>query len=162
MYGLLQISERLFSLSSLISLCLWDDLWRFTENLYTFLISRSSTALCWTLADFSVSWSTQSVGLLGREISRSQGLYLHTEQHKHRINAHTYLLEVGLEPMIPAFERAKRVHALDRAVTVIGMHAILSTPLFTSMLGYGVRNISSGEIACLEFSQRCSNSVLLD
>jgi hypothetical protein len=27
---------------------------------------------------------------------------------------------VGLEPMIPAFETAKTVHALDRAATVIG------------------------------------------
>jgi hypothetical protein len=26
---------------------------------------------------------------------------------------------VGFEPMIPTFERAKAVHALDRAVTVI-------------------------------------------
>jgi hypothetical protein len=42
------------------------------------------TALCWTLAAFSVSLSyTQSVGLLGRGISLSQGRYLHTEQHKH-------------------------------------------------------------------------------
>jgi hypothetical protein len=32
---------------------------------------------------------TQTVGLLGRVISPSQGLYLHTGQHKHRINAHT-------------------------------------------------------------------------
>jgi hypothetical protein len=31
---------------------------------------------------------TQSVGLLGRGISPSQGRYLHTEQHKHRIKAH--------------------------------------------------------------------------
>jgi hypothetical protein len=38
---------------------------------------------------FSVSWSyTQSVGLLERGISPSQGLYLHTKQHKHRIKAH--------------------------------------------------------------------------
>jgi hypothetical protein len=38
---------------------------------------------------FSVSCSyTQSVGLLGRGISSSQGLYLHTE-HKHRINTNT-------------------------------------------------------------------------
>jgi hypothetical protein len=28
--------------------------------------------------------------------------------------------EVGLEPMIPAFKRAKAVHALDRAAIVIG------------------------------------------
>jgi hypothetical protein len=27
---------------------------------------------------------------------------------------------VGFEPMIPVFERAKTVHALDRAATVIG------------------------------------------
>jgi hypothetical protein len=45
--------------------------------------------LCWTFAAFSVSWSyTQSVGLLGRGISPSQGLYLYTEQHKHKINTH--------------------------------------------------------------------------
>jgi hypothetical protein len=38
---------------------------------------------------FSVSWSyTQPIGLLGRGISPSQGLYLYTEQHKHRINTH--------------------------------------------------------------------------
>jgi hypothetical protein len=28
--------------------------------------------------------------------------------------------EVGLEPTIPVFERAKTVHALDGAATVIG------------------------------------------
>jgi hypothetical protein len=32
----------------------------------------------------------QSIGLLGRVISRSQGRYLHTEQHKKRINAHRH------------------------------------------------------------------------
>jgi hypothetical protein len=41
------------------------------------------------LGRFSVSWSyAQAAGLLGRGISPSQGLYLHTEQHKNRINAH--------------------------------------------------------------------------
>jgi hypothetical protein len=58
------------------------------------LISKSlSVALqpLWTLATFSVSYSyTQSVGILGRGISLSQGRYLHTEQHKHRINAHRH------------------------------------------------------------------------
>jgi hypothetical protein len=33
----------------------------------------------------------------------------------------TYMPEVGFEPTIPAFERAKRVHALARAATVIGI-----------------------------------------
>jgi hypothetical protein len=48
-----------------------------------------STTLCWALAAFSVTWSyTHSVELLGRGISHFQGLYLYTEQHKYRINAH--------------------------------------------------------------------------
>jgi hypothetical protein len=47
------------------------------------------TALYLASVAFSVSWScTQPVGHLGRGISPSQGRYLHTEQHKHRINAH--------------------------------------------------------------------------
>jgi hypothetical protein len=36
-----------------------------------------------------VNFCTQTVELLGRGISPSQGRYLHTGQHKHRINAHT-------------------------------------------------------------------------
>jgi hypothetical protein len=28
--------------------------------------------------------------------------------------------EVGFEPKIPVFERAKRIHALERSATVIG------------------------------------------
>jgi hypothetical protein len=43
----------------------------------------------------------------------------HTGQHKHRINAHTSMPQMGFEPTIPAFERPKTVHALDRAVTMI-------------------------------------------
>jgi hypothetical protein len=52
----------------------------------------------------------QAVGLLGREISPSQGRNL--EQ--------TSMPRVGFEPTIPAFEGAKTFHALDRADTVIG------------------------------------------
>jgi hypothetical protein len=40
----------------------------------------------WLLFSFLIY--TQSVGLLGREISPSQGLYLHAEHQKQRINAH--------------------------------------------------------------------------
>jgi hypothetical protein len=47
-----------------------------------------STVLLLNSGRFSVSWSfTQSVGLLGRGISQSQGFYLHTGQHNHTINA---------------------------------------------------------------------------
>jgi hypothetical protein len=63
---------------------------------------------------------TQSVGLLGRRISLSQVRYLHTGQHKQNKPTNTSMPQVGLEPTIPVFERAKTVHALDRAATEIG------------------------------------------
>jgi hypothetical protein len=74
-------------------------------------------------------------------ISLSQGRNLHMGQHKHRINAHTdihALSEIRTQdPSVRAnedssclrprghcdrlaSERAKTVHALDRAATVIG------------------------------------------
>jgi hypothetical protein len=72
-----------------------------------------------SLFSFLISY-TQSVGLLERGISPSQGLYLYTEQYKHRINAQTSMLRVGFEPMAPVFERAKTIHASYRSATVIG------------------------------------------
>jgi hypothetical protein len=55
------------------------DIWT-TWNIFNYYY-YGSTALCWALADFSVSWPyTQSVGLLGRGMSPSQGRYLHTIQ----------------------------------------------------------------------------------
>jgi hypothetical protein len=80
---------------------------------------------------------TQSVGLLGRVIGPSQGLYLNTGQHKHRktrarahththTHTHTHIHQtsipyVGFEPTITATKRAKRVHALDLSATVTGV-----------------------------------------
>jgi hypothetical protein len=62
----------------------------FSTSTYLWSI-YGSTALCWALAAFSVSWSyTQSVGLLEGGISLSQGRYLHTEQRKHRMNEHRH------------------------------------------------------------------------
>jgi hypothetical protein len=66
---------------------------------------------------------SQPVGLLGRVISPSQGRYLNTGQHKHRINAYTHktsMMWVGFKPTTPASERAKTVHALDRPAIVTG------------------------------------------
>jgi hypothetical protein len=67
------------------------DLALLIEQRFVYLSICGCTALYWTLATCSVSWSfTQSVGLLGRGISPLQGRYLHTEQPKHRINAHRH------------------------------------------------------------------------
>jgi hypothetical protein len=83
-----------------------------------------SAALCWTLVAFSDSWSfTQSVGLFGRGISPSQCSYLHTGQHKQNKRTQTSMPQVGFEPMIPVFERAKTILALGSAATVIGGHS---------------------------------------
>jgi hypothetical protein len=101
-------------LSIYLSICL-------SIYLSIYLGIYGSTALFWALAAFSVSWSfTQSVGLLARGISSSQGRYLHTEQHKNRINTHTSMSQLGFEPMISVFEQEKMVHTLDGAAIVIG------------------------------------------
>jgi hypothetical protein len=55
--------------------------------MYVWLYSNSLGP--WPLFQF-LDLFTQSVGLLGRGISSSQGRYLHTEQHKHWINADIY------------------------------------------------------------------------
>jgi hypothetical protein len=75
---------------------------------------------------------SQSVWLLGRVINRSQGCCLNTGQHKHRINAYTYqtfMPWLGFEPKIPASEREKTVHALDRATTVTGYILCIDSPI---------------------------------
>jgi hypothetical protein len=64
-----------------------------------------------------------TVGLLGWVISSSQGLYPNTGQHKVRINTYTHHISVpflGFETTIPASERVKTVHALDRSATETG------------------------------------------
>jgi hypothetical protein len=70
---------------------------------------------------FSFIIILQTVGLLGRMISSSQGLYLNKGQHKHRIKRYEYRTSmpcVVFEPMIPASQRTKTTHALDRPATV--------------------------------------------
>jgi hypothetical protein len=57
--------------------------------LFTSLSIHCSTALVDHGHICSLLTYTQSVGLLGRVISPSQDRYLHTGQHKHKINADT-------------------------------------------------------------------------
>jgi hypothetical protein len=76
----------------------------------------------------SVIILSQTVGLLGLVISPSQGRYLNTGQHNHRISAYTYKTSMpwmGFEPTFPAPERAKTVHASDGAATVTGMERLV-------------------------------------
>jgi hypothetical protein len=69
----------------------------------------------WPLFQF---FNLYTVGRAPRGLMNpSKGHYLHGKQHKHRIKARRHpCLEWD-----PALERAKGVHALDRAVTMIGL-----------------------------------------
>jgi hypothetical protein len=67
----------------------------------------------------------ESVGLLGRGISPSQGRYL----------TQISMPQVGFEPMIPVFERAKAVYAVDRAAT--DQHSSYNC-IFTLLLPYSI------------------------
>jgi hypothetical protein len=73
-----------------------------------YLSIYGSTVLLLDLVRFlSVLTYKQSVGLLGRGISPSQGRYLHTEQHKQNKRTQTSMPWVRFEPTIPAFEHAE-------------------------------------------------------
>jgi hypothetical protein len=74
----------------------------------------------WPLLQFRNHFS-QPVGLLGRVVNQSQGRYLHVGQQD-RINTYTDIHVLsGIRSHDPSV-RAKTVHALDRAATVIGVH----------------------------------------
>jgi hypothetical protein len=78
------------------------------------LTLSSSTALVDLGRFFSFLIYTQSVRFFGRGISPSQD-----KQNK---CTQTYMPRVRFEPTIPVFERAKAVHTLYRAATVIGQY----------------------------------------
>jgi hypothetical protein len=78
----------------------------------------SSTVLVDFARFFSVLICTESAGLLGQgdqPVTRP----LRTQNKRRQI----FMPRVGFELMIPVFERAKMVLALDRAVIVIGSFA---------------------------------------
>jgi hypothetical protein len=118
----LQLKAGLFLLFLSHFVCWCPCMSSSIHYLSIYLSIYGSTALCWTLAAFSVSWSfTQSVGLFGREIIPSQGRYLHTEQHKRRINTHIHpCLKRDSNQRSQCLRRRRQVHALDRVATVIG------------------------------------------
>jgi hypothetical protein len=47
-------------------------------------------------------------------------LSAHRKAQTQNKRTQTYMPRVGYEPMIPVFERAKTVHALNHSATVIG------------------------------------------
>jgi hypothetical protein len=86
------------------------------------LFIYGSTALRWTLAAFSVSWSFYTVGRTpwtgDQPVARP--LPAHRTGQTQNKRTQTSMPQVEFEPTIPAFERAKTVHILDRAAAAIG------------------------------------------
>jgi hypothetical protein len=101
---------------------LHNDNKRKTIYLSICLSISGSTAVCWVLAAFSVSWYfTQSVGLLGRGMSPvAKPLPSHRIAQTQNKRTQMSMPQVGFERTIPVLKRAKTVHALDRAANVIG------------------------------------------
>jgi hypothetical protein len=95
----------------------------------------------WALL-FSFMIILQTVGLLGRVTSSSQGLYLNTRQHKHRINTYTHQTSmpcVGFKPTIPGFRASEDSSCLrplgycDRPDTLLlGPHCSVRCSIFRS------------------------------
>jgi hypothetical protein len=91
----------------------------------------------WPLIQFRNHFS-QTIGLLWRVISPSQGRYLNTGQHKPTINAYAHRTSmpwVGFEPTIPASEQAKTARLLWSAYNGVGVH--LTPYVMVGCLSFG-------------------------
>jgi hypothetical protein len=121
-----------------ISQSLWRSIWRFRHIFLnnSGLINISGISICSRCSHLEYRASVKryvslqflnlrhSVWLPGWVISPSQGRYLHRTTQTQNKSRRTSMPWVGFEPSIPAFKRAKTVHALDRAATVIGISGI--------------------------------------
>jgi hypothetical protein len=97
-------------LSKYLSVCLSVYLWPYSPLLglgrfFSFLILHTVSRTPWT--------GDQAV---------ARPLPTHRTTQTQNKSTQASMPWVGFEPTIPAFERAKRVHALDRAATLIGNH----------------------------------------
>jgi hypothetical protein len=72
----------------------------------------------------------QMVGLLGRVISPSQGLYLHTTTQHRKTRTNTHALS-GIRTYDPSNQPAK-THASDSTATVTGIYHLLHSYISTS------------------------------
>jgi hypothetical protein len=90
------------------------------ESIYLWLYSP-----CWSSPLFQFMIYTQTVGLLGtgdQPVTRPLPTPRTTQTQNRRTQ--TSMPRVGVEPPIPVLERAKTVHALDRAAAVIGFRVV--------------------------------------
>jgi hypothetical protein len=92
---------------------------------------------------------TQTVGPLGRVISPSQGRYLHTRQHKHRIDANTDIHALsGIRTNDPSVRASEGSSCLR-------LRGHRDRPLIWSPWWYLVKSTSSESSRCLLFPSSC-------
>jgi hypothetical protein len=92
------------------------------------LFYYDSTALCWALANFFQFFNLYTVGRTpwrgDQPVARPLLTHRTTQTQTKRTQA--FVPRVGFEPTTPMYERAKAVHALDRAATVIDLILIVT------------------------------------
>jgi hypothetical protein len=83
----------------------------------------------WTLAPLFQFLNLYTVGRTpctgAQPVARPLPIHRTTQTQNKRTQ--TFMPKVDFEPTIPVFERAKTVHALDRAATVIGLFSVYFT-----------------------------------
>jgi hypothetical protein len=83
-----------------------------------------STALLLDLGcffSFLIFYTVGRTPLDGGSAHRKAATYTHRTARTENKRTQTSMPQVGFDPMITVFERAKIIHALDRAATVIGL-----------------------------------------
>jgi hypothetical protein len=109
----LTASEYIFPCKELANKCMKINMFYLYMSLQPSIGPRSR----FQFLDLLRSWYDS----LARGISPSQSRYLHAEQHKQNKYTQISTSQVGFESTIPVFERAKTVHTLHRAATLIGI-----------------------------------------
>jgi hypothetical protein len=89
---------------------------------YMWTCEHGSTAICWTLADFSVSYSFYTVGRTPWTVDQlvTRPVPVHRTAQTQNKRTQTFMPQVGFEPTISLFEQSKAFHSLDCVATVIG------------------------------------------
>jgi hypothetical protein len=108
-----------------------------------------------------VIFFTQTVGLLGQEISSSQGRYLHTLQHKHRINEHTDIHALrGIRTHDPSFRARKRLFLIPNIFCCTQSCWVFLTFPSTGVLENRKHDVSeSGSVSVLKWGGQDTYSV---
>jgi hypothetical protein len=106
----------------------WINLTQDSDQCWAFVFINSFVALQpfvgpWPLFQFLIFYTVSSTPWMGDQ-PVARPLPTHRTTQTQKKCTQTSLPEVVFEPTIPVFEQVKTIHALDRAVTVIGSGSI--------------------------------------